>query len=104
MALLRTLQRTPASSPLPMACTNMGLTIGALPWEELEVQTTGEAWRGTRGLRADLRCLQVCLLDELTKLGFTIKAPKEKNVLEQFEDLKTVPAHPAYDLKAELQG
>jgi len=104
VALLRTLQRPSVSSPLPMACSNMGITVGAHPWDELEEQPAGEVWRGTRGLRADLRCLQVCLLEELTKLGFTIKPPKEKNALEQFKDLLTVPAHAAYDLKAELQG
>jgi len=104
LALLLALRRTPETAPLPMACSSLGTTIGAHNWDDLSVPSADTVWRQNLGLRADIRCLQVCVLDELTKAGFIIKPPKEKDVLANCIKLVTTPAHPAYDLKAELQG
>lgn len=104
LALLQALRRTPETAPLPMACTSLGITVGAHDWDSLAASSADLAWRQNFGLRSDIRCLQVCVLDELSKAGFIIKPPKEKDVLANCIKLVTTPAHPAYDLKAELQG
>lgn len=61
--------------------------------EELE-----EAWRTNPAWRAMCCRLSTLFVDELTGLGFSIRPPKDKEIVAHFDRIRTTPARPAYDV------
>lgn len=59
---------------------------------------TATLWRDEASLREGFEGLQKSLVGELSAMGFAIKAPRMAQVEDMFENLRTIPARPAFDL------
>jgi hypothetical protein len=92
-AIFKTLtQPLDAAEPRPA-----GELVGLRDWTELGLKATDGVWRDERNIRFVFRSMQKNLFEALAHQGFIIKAPREKTLTASFEELRTVPAHPAYD-------
>ena len=92
-AIFKTLtQPLDAAEPRPA-----GELVGLRDWNELGLKAPDGVWRDERNIRFLSRNMQKNLFEVLVRQGFTIKAPREKTLSVGYEELLTVPAHPAYD-------
>lgn len=70
----------------------------AVECEREEREELEETWRTNPALRAMCCRLSTLLVDELTDMGFAIRAPKDREVLIHYDRIRTTPARPAYDV------
>jgi hypothetical protein len=81
----------------------LGAVISLKSWETCAEADQAELhWRDDKNLRFIFRSFGRVVVEELLQQGFTIRPPREKQMLDQLDAVVTVPSHPAYQLTDDI--